>query len=455
MRRRRVKLLRRLVREDLARGSSVNIGFILTSLVLQLVSGLALAAFLGPAGVGAFAIGMLVLDTVMAVVHLPGVAFVREYSTEEREQALATVAAFKLVLCVPASCAILLLSGFLASVFSVPAAMIAILALYPPLAALASIATMVFEARRTMTRRNIPGLAENAGRVAAVLALTSGAALMGTRPEAAAVAWVAAAVPAAVVSVALAGMPRLRLAHFGKAREYFAFGWRTTIAHLLQKQLLWVGTAAIYLAYLGTSLDQAQAESGLFKLAYSLMFYMVLIGAAVPGMLYPLLSRAFSITDPEERRREAHRLMSLAFYYELILALPLALLLVVLGPWAFAFALPAFVPSGPLAQLLAVSGVLFCLTLPAAVALPAANRPDLTLRLFLVSAATAGALNIALVPQIGAPWGGAVGAVIADWATAAVGLVYALYLTRHIGIPMPSYAVFRAALKAKARPPPA
>lgn len=437
-------------RDELARGSSVNIGFIASNLIIQLFSGLALARFLSPEGVGAFAVGMLVLDTTMVLVHLPGVAFVREFAAGEKEEALSTVAAFKLLLCIPASGAILLVSGPLASAFQVPPAMILILALYPPLSAVSSIATMVFEARRRMVRRNLPGLVENGTRLGAVLLLTSGAVSMGSRPEAAALAWVIGAAPAAVVSIALAGMPRLRIAHPGKAREYFAFGWRTTLAQLLQKQLLWVGTAAVYLAYLGTSLALAQGQSGLFKTAYSLMFYIVLFGAAVPGMLYPLLARAFAVTDEAERKREVHRLMSLAFFYELFLALPLAVALVVLAPWAFGWVLPGFLPAAPTAQLLAISGLLFCLTLPAAVAMPAANRPDLVLRLFIVQGVVAVGLNAALVPQISAPWGGAMGAIIADWATAAVGLVYSLKLFRSLGIPLPSFATFRAAL---ARPP--
>ena len=422
-------------------------------MLLQLVSGLALAVYLGPEGVGAFAIGMLLLDTAMAVVHLPGVAFVREFASDEREEALATVAAFKLVLCVPASLAILLLAGPLSALFGVPATMIAVLAMYPPLSAVASVATMVFEARRKMVRRNIASLTENAARVVAVLVLTSGAASFASKPEAAAFAWVAGAAPAAFVSIALAGLPRLRLAHPSKAREYFAFGWRTTVAQLLQKQLLWVGTAAVYLAFLPASLQVAQAQSGLFKTAYALMFYIVLLGSAIPGMLYPMLARAFALADEADRRRETHRLVSLAFYYELFLSIPLAFALVILGPWAFATVLPGFGPAEPIAQLLSLSGVLFCLTLPAAVALPAANRRDLTLRLFLLTAGVALALNALLVPQVGQWYGGSTGAVLSDWATAAVGLVYSILLARRVGVPFPSYATFREALRKGTRPP--
>jgi len=440
-------VLGRPFREELLRGSSVNIAFIVSNLLIQLVAGLAIAAFLGPEGVGAFAVGMLVLDFSMVLVHLPGVAFVREFSSREREEALATVAALKLLLCIPASAAILILAGPLASAFRVSPLMIALLGLYPPLSAVASIATMVFEARRKMGRRNLPGLAENVARLGAVIALTSGAVLLPSRPDAAALAWVLGAIPSAAVSFALAGFPDLRLLHLERARDYFSFGWRTTLAHLLQKQLLWVGTAAIYLAFLPSSLALAQSESGLFKISYSMMFYIVLLGSAVPAMLYPLLARAFALEDEAARRAEVHRLLSIAFYAEVVLAAPLAVALVLAAPWAFSALLPGFSAAAPLAQLLAVSGVLFCLTLPAAVLLPASNRPDLILRLFVAQAAVAVALNAILVPQTGAPWGGAMGAVIADWVTAAVGLAYAHALVRKLGIPPPSFATFRAAFE--------
>jgi len=436
----------RLLREELARGSSVNLAFILGNLLIQLVASLALASYLGPQGVGAFAVGMLVLETSMILVNLPSAAFVREFAAQEEAQALSTVAALKLVLCLPAVAAILVLSAPLAALFGVPATLIATLAFYPPLGAVASVATMVFESRRDMGRRNLPGLTESLGRLTAVGFLVSGASLMATRPESAAVAWTLGAVPAALVALALARFPDLRLAHLGRAREYFSFGWRTSLAHLLQKELLWVGTAAIYLAYIGVSVADAQTRSGLFKVAYSLMFYIVLFGAAVPAMVYPMLSRAFALPEAAARGREVHRLFSLAFFYELIIALPLAGALVLGGPLAFSTVLPAFGPSAPLAQALSLSGVLFCLTLPAATLLPAANRPDLVLRLFVLPGAVALALNVLLVPQTAAPWGGAVGAILADWAAAGVGFAYALVLVRSLGVPPPSFALFRQAL---------
>lgn len=439
-------MIARLLREDLARGASLNLGFILANLLVQLVASLLLAVYLGPQGVGAFAIGMLVLETVMVFVHLPGVAFVREFASAEREEALATVAGVKLLLCLPASAVILLAAGPLSALFQVPAGMIALLAMYPPLSAVSSIATMVFESRRDMARRNLPALAENVGRLAAVAGLLGGLALLPSRPETAALAWVLGAVPSAAVSFALAGFPDLRRTHPSKARAYFSFGWRTTLAQLLQKQLLWVGTAAVYLAYLSVSLDAAQERSGLFKVAYSLMFYIVLFGAAVPTMLYPMVSRAFSLPEGAPRGAEVHRLYSLAFFYELFVALPLAAALVAFAPAAFQLVLPGFEAAAPLAQLLALSGVLFCLTLPAAVLLPAANRPGLALRLFLLQAALAVGLNALLVPQTAAWWGGAMGAVIADWVTAAMGLAYALALVRGLGVPLPSFALFRASL---------
>jgi O-antigen/teichoic acid export membrane protein len=449
MRRRVAALLGRLFSEELARGASVNLGFTVVNLVAQLVAGLTLAVYLGPAGVGAFAIGMLVLDNVNVLVHLPGAAFVREFAASEKEEALATVAGIKLLLCIPACATVLIVAGPLSALFQVPENMVRVLAAYPPLSAVASIGTMVFESRRKMVRRNLPSLAENIGRLAAVLFLSTGATVLASRPESAALAFVLGAAPAVAVSFLLAGFPDVRRMNPSRARAYFSFGWRTTLAQLLQKQLLWVGTAAVYLAYLGASLPLAQAESGLFKTAYSLMFYIVLVGSAVPIMLYPLLSRAFTLPHAGEQRAEAHRLLSLAFYYELMLSVPLALGLVALGPWAFTTVLPGFAPAALTAQLLSLSGVLFCIMLPPTVLLTAANRPDLTLRLFLLMAAVAVTLNALLVPQIGSPWGGAMGAIIADWATAAAGLLYALLLCKSIGVPAPSFARFRDSLGAR------
>jgi O-antigen/teichoic acid export membrane protein len=415
-------------------------------LAAQLAYGLALAAYLGPQGVGAFAVATLVLDTAMVFVNLPAVAFVREYASGEREEALSTVAALKLAACVPAAVAIFGLAGPVAALFQTSPLMIQIMAAYPPVSALSSIATMVFESRRDMVRRNLPGLTEAVGRLVVVVGLVSGLTLAASKPESAAVMWVLGSVPAVAVSFALADFPDLRRGHLGKAREYMAFGWRTTLAQLLQKQLLWVGTAAVYLAFLPLSAAVAQDRSGLFKVAYSLMFYTVLFGTAVGTMVYPLFSRAFARPDAAAGRAEAHRLLSLAFFYELAISVPLAAALVVGAPFAFHLLLPGFESAAWIAQALAVSGVLFCLTIPPAMLLPAANRPDLILRLFIVEGAVALALNAALVPQIDAPWGGAFGAVIADWVTAAVGLVYAYRLVARLGVAFPSFSYVRAEL---------
>jgi O-antigen/teichoic acid export membrane protein len=239
-----------------------------------------------------------------------------------------------------------------------------------------------------------------------------------------------------------------------KAREYFSFGWKTTLAQFIQKQLMWIGTIAILAFYVGDSAQFAQELSGLFKIAFSLMFYIVTFGTAVIIMVYPMMARAFALPDPEAVRGEAHRLLSLAFFYELIIAVPLAMALLVGAPFAFELLLPDFLPAAPYAQALALAGVVLCATLPAAAMLPAANRPDLVLRLFAVQLAVAVALNILLVPQAGAPWGGAWGAVIADWGAALVGFVYVHILARSIGIPFPSMAALRQVLsRSPARPP--
>jgi O-antigen/teichoic acid export membrane protein len=177
-----------------------------------------------------------------------------------------------------------------------------------------------------------------------------------------------------------------------------------------------------------------------------MMFYIVLFGSAVGTMVYPMLSRAFADSDLKRGRLQAHRLMSLAFYYELLIAIPVALFIVFFAPLAFAVLLPGFTQAAPLAQALAFAGVLLALELPAINLLPAANRPDLVLRLLIVQASTAVALNVVLVPQTGVTWGGVWGAVIADWGAAVVGLVYAYWLVRSVGIRFPSYGTFRAVM---------
>jgi O-antigen/teichoic acid export membrane protein len=177
-----------------------------------------------------------------------------------------------------------------------------------------------------------------------------------------------------------------------------------------------------------------------------MMFYIVLFGTAVATMVYPMMSRAFADSDLERGHLQAHRLLSLAFYYELIIAIPVAVFILALAPLAFAVLLPGFTDAAPIAQALAFAGVLLALELPAVSILPAANRPDLLLRLLIVQATTAVALNVLLVPQIGAPWGGVWGAVLSDWGAAFVGLAYSYALVRSIGIRFPSYQTFRSAV---------
>ncbi len=417
--------------------------FILSNMAIMLAGSLLLAAYLGPQGLGAFAVGMLAVESALVFVHLPGIAFVREFAAVERKEALATVAAIKLILAIPAAGALALLASPLADIFKVPPGMFHILALVPLTTVFSSIAVMVFESRRKMVRRNLPVIAESAGRLVAILAVLATGFVLGSTVETAALVWLVGTIPSVAVALALARFPTPRGMHFGKAREYFAFGWKTTLAQFLQKQLMWIGTLAILLFYVGTTPDFAQELSGLFKVAFSLMFYIVTFGTAVIIMVYPMMSRAFAIKDPAERNREAHRLFSLAFYYEALIAIPLAVALVLGAPFAFEFLLPDFQAAAPFAQALAFAGVLLAMTLPAAALLPAANRPDLILRLFLVELAVAIALNGFLVPQTGVPWGGAWGAVIADWGAAVVGFVYAHLLVRGLGLPFPSFAVFR------------
>lgn len=421
-------------------------------MTVQLASSLLIAAYLGPQGVGAFAVGMLAVESALVFVHLPGVAFVREYATDEREEALATVAAIKMALAVPASVGLVLLAYPIADLFQVPPLMVQVLALIPVTTVFSSIAVMVFEARRRMVRRNLPVIAESAGRLAAILAVLSTGYVLTTRLETAALVFLLGTLPSVGVALALARFPPLRSASLSKSREYFSFGWKTTLAQFIQKQLMWIGTLAILLAYVGPSADFAQELSGLYKVAFSLMFYIVTFGTAVIVMVYPMMSRAFAIEDAAERNREAHRLLSLAFGYELIIALPLAVGLAAGAPFAFELLLPDFLPAAPYAQALAFAGVVLALTLPAAAMLPAANRPDLILRLFLLQLAVAVALNALLVPQAGAPWGGAWGAVIADWGAAVVGFVYVHQLARSIGIPFPRMSALRHAMAKPPRP---
>ena len=56
----------------------------------------------------------------------------------------------------------------LAGALGVPANMFRFLAFVPPMTAVSSVAVMVFESRRKMVRRNLPGVAENGGRLFAL-----------------------------------------------------------------------------------------------------------------------------------------------------------------------------------------------------------------------------------------------------------------------------------------------
>lgn len=440
----------RLLREELARGSSLNLGFILVNLVSQGALAILLASYLGPQGVGAYAIGMLVLESTVVFVHLPGVAFIREFSAEEKAEAIATVAAIKLLLCVPTCAVMIAIADPIGNLFVVPASMIRLLALVLPISAVSSIAVMVFESRRDMVRRNLPVVSEAAGRLGVLLLVLAGLFALPTKEETAALVWAVGTLPSLGVALLLHGLPGLKGVHVGKAREYFSFGWRTTLAGFVQKQLMWIGTAAVYLVFLPVSAVSAQEQSGLFKVAFSLMFYIVLFGSSVTVMVYPMLSRAFADPDPSRRLDEAHRLLSLAFFYELIIALPMAAALAVVAPLAFAVILPGFAAAAPTARALAFVGVLLALELPALSVLTAANRPNLVLRVFFVQAGVAVALNVTLVPQVTMPWGGIAGAIIADWGAALAGFLYTYRLVRRVGIRFPALATVRTALASHA-----
>ncbi|HVL49619.1 MAG TPA: oligosaccharide flippase family protein [Candidatus Thermoplasmatota archaeon] len=423
------RALRNLLKEDLARGSGVNLAFTALHAVLGVAAAVVAARFLGPAGLGVVALGFMLLEFLSAFDNLPTAAFIREYSIAPERRKVATAFAAKLGLGLVTTVVVLALSPLIASLLDIPIIVPAGFALIPTVAAFGSVAIAAREARRDNLRRNVPGTVERLVTLALYVLILVVPAL----PYSPVALFVAATVTASVVGSAAAFLvaPPFdpREADWREARAYLSFGLRTQTVSLLEKTVFWIDILLIDIL-LGN-----HATTGLYRAAYSVMAYLPMVAGVVTIMLYPALSEAFG----HGRKDEFARTFSLGFFYGLAIAIPGALV-ALLFPEFIVLTLfgPGFEGAAPLLAGLAPVAVLAVAMIPFSVSFPAMNRPDLALRLGLVMVVVNVPLDLVLIPVMGP-----VGAIVATAAAFLAGLGFALYATLRVGGRAPSLAHVR------------
>lgn len=417
-----VAAVRRLMREELARGASVNLAFTLTVGVLVTLAGLVAARHLGPAGVGVLSIGFMLVEFASVVDNLPTSGFIRDYSHKPSREKVATVLVVKGAIGLALSVALLVAAPFVASAFRVPVSVPLTFALIPAGSIISSVAIMSYEAQRDMPRRNAPIIAEHLVR----LALYSLVAFSPFLPITG-VFGIALATLGGNVGGTLAGLywiPRASPRAWDRAlaRQYVTFGMKTAAAGAMQKIIFWFDIMLIDLLLF-------HEAAGLYRTAYTLMAQLPLAAGTVTVMLYPQVSKAFQEHRPEDVRKA----LSLGFFYSLALALPIGLVFIAVPELLLTVLVgPEFAGAAWMLRSLALIGLVAVAFAPLEAFLPAANRPDLALKTAFVMMAVNTGLDLILIPVIGVA-----GAIVATAVAFIVGVGLAAYYLRHLDVPFP------------------
>lgn len=417
-------LARRVLRDELARGSAINVVATGAQAVLAIAAAAVAARTLGPAGVGVVAIGLLLIEFVSVVDNFPSQGFVRDYAAEPTPAKLATVLVTKGALGLAATLVLLAAAPLVARAFDVPVTVPLLFALIPTTSIVSSVAIMAWEARRDMLRRTATPLAEAVVRLALYALVATAPVIPLGAVDAISVATVAASASASLAALFL--VPSLAIGAFDarKAREYLSFGLRSQSTGVLQKIIFWFDIVLIDLVW-------GHATQGLYKTAYGLMAFLTLAGTSVVVMLYPTLARAFTLGDAGAVRAA----MSRGSFLTVGVALPLALVLVAIPGLVLETIMgPEFLPAAWMLRALAFVGLLAVAILPFDAYFAAVNKPGLSLRLALLQVATNVVLNLVLVPRYGPA-----GAIAATGATFLVGLAAAIGLYRSLGAPFPRW----------------
>jgi O-antigen/teichoic acid export membrane protein len=436
-------MVRRLLKDELARGTMVNMAFIGAQAAITLVSSLIAARYLGPEGIGIVAIGLLLAEFVSVFDNLASQGFIRDHAADPQPSKIATILGTKALLGVVATVGLLAISPLVSRAFNVPVVIPLSFAFIPVASIASSVALMSWEAQRDMKRRNLTTLAEAIARLGIFSLIAFIVVLPFSREAAIAFGTLTGSCIASVVGAATA--PSLSLKGFDrkKAIEYMRFGLKSQSAGALYKVIFWFDIILIDL-YFGHYVQ------GLYKTAYVLMSNIVMATSAVSIMMYPTIAKAVAARDNEKARHT----FSLGAFYAFIVATPFVVAFLLFPEWLLrTLTGPEYLEAAWILRAFGGVGILIALLVPFEVYFPAIGRPDLALRVALVQVTVNVGLNLILVPQIKVA-----GAVIATAACFGAGLVTSVIIMRKLRHELPRFtdlaALFRApALRSPEEPP--
>jgi O-antigen/teichoic acid export membrane protein len=426
------RVLRNLFRDELARGSTVNLAFAAAHAALGIFTAIVSARLLGPAGVGVVALGFMLLDLTAAFDNLPTAAFIREYAIEPTPGKVGLALVLKLGLGLLTTILVLALASALARLLGIPVVVPVAFSFIPTVAAIGSVAIASREARREMVARNTPGTVERAVDLA-LYAFVATAPLLTVSAVALYVwATVAGSLVGTLVGLAILPRPTFDSLAWPDVKRYLSFGLRTQTASMLDRVVFWIDVLLIDL-FLAD-----HAITGLYRTAYGIMAELPLAAATVTIALYPALSEHHG----RNRRAEFELTLSLGFFYALAIAMPLAILAVLFprGILILLFGRP-FEGAAWMFRALAPVALLAVALVPFAVAFPAMDRPDLSLRLGFVEVAVNVLLDLALIPRFGPA-----GAIVATACAFGAALTFAVWAMRANGWPLPSFRHVKAVI---------
>ena len=425
-------MVRGLLKDELARGTFVNILFIGTQAAITLVSSLIAARYLGPEGIGIVAIGLLLAEFVSVFDNLASQGFIRDHAADPRPEKVATILGTKAVLGLLATAILLAISPLVADVFEVPLVIPLTFSFIPTASIVSSVALMSWEAQRDMRRRNLTTLAEAVARLGIFALVAFAVTLPFSREAAISFGTLAASCLASVVGAATA--PSLSLKGFSrtKAMEYIRFGLRSQGTGALHKVIFWFDIILIDL-YFGHFVQ------GLYKTAYVLMSNVVMATSAVSIMMYPTIAKAVGNGDAEKARRT----FSLGAFYAFIIATPFILAFLAVPEWLLeTLTGPEYLDAAWILRAFGAVGILIALLVPFETYFPAIGRPDLGLRVAAIQVAVNVALNLILVPIVGVG-----GAVIATAACFGAGLIASVVIMRRLRHELPRFTDLTALLR--------
>jgi len=423
-----VTAVRALLRDELARGAAVNLGFTAVNTLLALVGGVLLARYLGPAGIGIVSLGVLVLEFGSVLDNIPTGGFIREYSQGATREKFATALALRIGLGLLTAALLALSAPFLAPVLDIPVYLLLLLALVPLTSVISSMAIIVWEARRNPWRRNLPGTSEAAVRVVLIVLALWGVAVVDDPILTAAAITVLASLAGALVGLPL--LPGLSTKGFEaeRARGYVRFGMTAQFTSVLNKVVFWIDILII-------DLLMGHYTQGLYRTAYSVMAFVPLFVMSVGIFAGPSVSERHGAND----HRAIERLVSRSFFYGFAIAIPLVVGALVFAEPVLGIFGPEFAEAAWVLRGLALVALLVTAIQPFEFAFPAVNRPGLAVRILLVEVIVNVALDLLLIPFYGV-----LGALIATAAAYVCGLVVALLTYRQLGYALPRLSHLRA-----------